>query len=208
MRTYQARLAVDDDAPLRAYASVFSRALRSLHASRHSGGVMSKPRFVRTFGLTSRQYNAVKFSLDGMESSIVELRPGRVADLQQRIKAADKKLSKLLDPKPQKTQQSTREKRVTRTLEDLRAQAARAAKSREFKIHNVTRRREDLARRMAALEAEEHPRICFGSRKLFNAQHHLAENGFESHVDWLANWQAQRDAQFFVLGSKDESGGC
>jgi ABC-type sulfate/molybdate transport systems ATPase subunit len=30
-----------------------------------------------------------------MESSIVELRPGRTADLQQRIKAADKKLAKL-----------------------------------------------------------------------------------------------------------------
>src|SRR5450755_614497 len=106
MRTYQARLAVDDDAPLRAYASVFSRALRSLHASRHSGGVMSKPRFMRKFGLTSRQYNAVKCSLDGMESSIVELRPGRIADLQQRIKAADKKLAKLRDPKAKQTQKS------------------------------------------------------------------------------------------------------
>jgi hypothetical protein len=81
MRTYQARLAVDDDAPLRKYAAVFSHALRSLHASRHAGNVESKPRFMRAFGLTSRQYNAVKFSLDGMESSIVELRPGRIADL-------------------------------------------------------------------------------------------------------------------------------
>src|ERR1035441_4085671 len=100
MRTYQARLAVEDDAALRAYAPVFSRALRSLHASRHAGSVLSKPRFIRQFGLTSRQYNAVKFSLDGMESSIVELRPGRIADLQERIKAADKKLAKILDAKP------------------------------------------------------------------------------------------------------------
>jgi hypothetical protein len=37
MRTYQARVAVDDDAQLRAYADVFGRALRHLHASRHSG---------------------------------------------------------------------------------------------------------------------------------------------------------------------------
>ena len=102
MRTYQARLAVNDDAPLREYAAVFSRALRSLHASRHSGGVESKPHFMREFALTSRQYNAVKFSLDGMERSIVELRPGRIADLQQRIKAADMKLAKLLDPKSKK----------------------------------------------------------------------------------------------------------
>src|SRR5450755_2780446 len=205
MRTYQARLAVDDDAPLRAYASVFSRALRSLHASRHSGSVLSKPRFMRKFGLTSRQYNAVKFSLDGMESSIVALRPGRTADLQQRIKAADKKLAKLLDPKPKK---SARKKSVARTFEQLRADAVRAAESLALKIHNVTRRRADLARRLAALQTEDLPRICFGSRKLFNAQHHLHENGFDSHQDWLLLWQEKHDSQFFVLGSKDESGGC
>jgi hypothetical protein len=169
---------------------------------------LAKPRFLRKFGLTSRQYNAVKLSLDGMESSIVELRPGRIADLQQRIKAADKKLAKLIDPKPKKTKKTKKSASKTRTFEDLRAPAVRAAKSRAFKIHNVTRRREDLARRLAALEAEERPRICFGSRKLFNAQHHLEENGFESHADWLETWQEKRDSQFFVLGSKDESGGC
>ena len=172
------------------------------------GNVLAKSRFMQKFGLTSRQYNAVKFSLDGMESSIVALRPGRLADLQQRIKAADKKLAKLLDPKPKKITKSVSTKSVARTFENLRARAALATTSRAFKIHNITRRREDLARRLVALEAERHPRICFGSRKLFNAQHHLAKNGFASHADWRARWQARREAQFFVLGSKDESGGC
>ena len=208
MRTYQARLSVVDDAPLHAYAGVFGRALRSLHASRHSGKVVPKPDFMRAFGLTSRQYNAVKFSLDGMESSIVELRPGRIADLRHRINAADKKLAKLLDSTSQKTKKSLCKNGVTRSFEDRRAQAARAAKSRAFKIHNVTRRRVDLTRRLAALEAQGHPHICFGSRKLFNAQHHLAENGFDSRTAWMVAWRAKRDAQFFVLGSKDESGGC
>jgi hypothetical protein len=139
---------------------------------------------MREFGLTSRQYNAVKFSLDGMESSIVELRPGRIADLQQRIKAADKKLAQLLDPKPVKRKTATKRS------------AGKECKPRAFE------------RRLAALKAEGRPRICFGSRKLFNAQHHLAENGFDSHADWFEAWQAKRDSQFFVLGSKDESGGC
>jgi hypothetical protein len=50
---------------------------------------------MREFGLTSRQYNAVRFSLDGMESSIVESRSGRIADLLQRTKALDVKIAKL-----------------------------------------------------------------------------------------------------------------
>ena len=211
MRTYQARLAIADDSPLREYAAVFSRALRSLHAARHSGKPLSKPRFMQAFGLTSRQYNAVKRSLDGMESSIVALRPGRIADLQHRIQAAGKKLAKLRDPKPaspKRSKRSVRKERAPRTFEEQRAQAARVAASRAFKIHNVERRRADLVRRLTALEAEGHPRICFGSRKLFNAQHNLEENGFESHADWRTAWRAKRDAQFLVLGSKDESGGC
>src|ERR1035438_8433259 len=157
MRTYQARLSVgcDDEASLREYAAVFSRALRSLHASRHAGSVLSKPRFMRKFGLTSRQYNAVKFSLEGMESSIVELRLGRTADVQQRIKAADKKLAKLLDPKPKqrKTKKSARQKSIARTFEQLRADAVRAAESLALKIQNVMRQRADLARRLAAFQA-------------------------------------------------------
>jgi hypothetical protein len=189
MRTYQARLAVVDDAPLRAYAAIFSRALLSMHASRHSDRVVSKPRFMREFALTS-QYNAVKFTLDGMESSIVELRPGRIADLQQRIKAVDKKLAKLVDPKPAKTAKPKKKsggaERVPRPFEELRAQAVRAAQSRAVKIHHVRRRRADLAGRLAALQAEGRPNSCFGSRKRFNAQHHLEANGFDSHADWLA----------------------
>jgi IS605 OrfB family transposase len=50
-------------------------------------------------------------------------------------------------------------------------------------------------------------RICFGSRRRFNAQHHLAKNGFDHHADWAQDWQDARSSQFFVLGSKDEAGG-
>ncbi len=50
-------------------------------------------------------------------------------------------------------------------------------------------------------------RLCFGSRKLFRAQFALTQNGYASHAEWKADWQARRDAQFFVLGSKDETAG-
>ncbi len=66
-----------------------------------------------------------------MESSIVELRPGRIADLRQRIAAADKKLAKLRDPKPQQrmtrkqTSRPSARERAPRTFEKQRAQATR-----------------------------------------------------------------------------------
>jgi IS605 OrfB family transposase len=177
VRTYQARLALDAQSAgaLDAYAALFGRALRTMYAHRRRRVVCSKPDFMRLFDLTSRQYNAVTFTLDGMESSIRELRPGQVADLRHRIDAVTKKIGR---------------------------------ESRAAKVHHLRRRVGSLRVRLAALESDSGARLCFGSRKLFNAQHHLEENGFASHAQWREAWIAKRSSQFFVLGSKDEAAGC
>jgi hypothetical protein len=51
------------------------------------------------------------------------------------------------------------------------------------------------------------PRICFGSRKLFNAQHHLEANGLDDHKDWQRAWHASRSAQFFIEGAARSGSG-
>ncbi len=49
--------------------------------------------------------------------------------------------------------------------------------------------------------------ICFGSRKLFNAQYHLAENGYSSHDEWLTDWRKFRGGRFFCVGKSTVGGG-
>jgi hypothetical protein len=56
--------------------------------------------------------------------------------------------------------------------------------------------------------ANEEPRICFGSRKLFKKQFNLEVNGYTDHEEWKQDWTAKRNSQFYVLGSKDETAGC
>ena len=51
-------------------------------------------------------------------------------------------------------------------------------------------------------------RLCFGGRKLWRGQYNLEANGYGSHAEWLAGWRDARSGEFFVLGSRDESGGC
>ena len=58
-----------------------------------------------------------------------------------------------------------------------------------------------------ARERIDDPRICFGSRKLFDAQHHLAENGFDDHAAWLRAWHAARSEQFFIEGAARSAAG-
>ena len=78
-------------------------------------------------------------------------------------------------------------------------------------VHHKQRRLESLRFRLARVEqdiAEGRVRLCFGSRKLFRAQHHLKANGYGDHEEWLAEWRRRRDDSLFVLGSRDETGGC
>lgn len=79
------------------------------------------------------------------------------------------------------------------------------------KLHQKTRRMVSLAARLEGMRADHKAgtiRIAFGSRRLFRAQFDLSGNGFADHAAWRNAWHSARSAQFSVLGSKDETGGC
>ena len=48
----------------------------------------------------------------------------------------------------------------------------------------------------------------FGSKRLWRKQHDLKANGYSSREEWLKDWRSTRSDEFFVLGSRDEPGGC
>ncbi|WP_394153624.1 IS200/IS605 family accessory protein TnpB-related protein [Vibrio maritimus] len=84
-------------------------------------------------------------------------------------------------------------------------------KTIRFALHKKKRRLFILKTNLERLK-EEHKNgkvsLCFGSKKLFNAQHNLDDNGFESHEQSRQVWYTKRSSEFFVTGSKDETGGC
>ena len=78
-------------------------------------------------------------------------------------------------------------------------------------MHQKKRRLADLKRRLGVLEsdiASGKVRLCFGSKKLWRKQRHLEVNGYVSHAEWLSDWRDARGDEFFMLGSRDETGGC
>ena len=53
------------------------------------------------------------------------------------------------------------------------------------------------------------PAVLRRQEALAQASINLEANGYGSHEEWLAGWRdAARDGEFFVLGSRDETGGC
>ncbi len=66
---------------------------------------------------------------------------------------------------------------------------------------------ESLKRDLVSLETTERLHICFGSRKLFNAQHHLEANGYANHEEWLTDWRKKRSGRFYCVGKSQLGGG-
>lgn len=183
--TYQTRLVLDvaQTQALDAYAALYGRAERSLFASMQKDVSINdlKREFLPKFGITARQFNAVRVGLEGKIDSIKARRPELIAELQGRIKQATKVVAKLaLRP----------------------TQAA--------KLHQKKRRLHILQTKLVAMQADHKAgkvRLCFGSKRLFNAQFDLQANGYADRTEWKADWQDSRCDQFFVLGSQDETAG-
>jgi IS605 OrfB family transposase len=185
----------DADRALKAYAALFSRSTRHYYSAAKKGEAPKKPVFSREHGLTARQFNAVKVSVEGMVQSQIGNLPGYLTQAQQKAERLEKRLianrekAQVLDAKGQKD----RAQKLWRSLPGMRS-----------KIQHLHSEAKQLAERIKSKTTA----ICFGSKRLFNAQHHLAKNDYADHQAWKNDWQASRSNQFFVLGSSDENGGC
>ena len=183
--TYQTRLVLDtaQTAALNAYAALYGQAERSLFAALQTDATLNdlKRTFQPKFGITARQFNALRVGLEGKIDSIKARRPELMAELKTRIKKAQK---------------------VVAVLALRPTQAA--------KLNQKKRRLHILQTKLEAMQSDHKEgkvRLCFGSKQLFNAQFDLQANGYADHAQWKSDWQEARSSQFFVLGSKDETAG-
>jgi len=192
--TIETRLPRETSAPVReallAYAELFSRAGRHYFARTSRGEKVHKTDFSNEYGLTARQFNAVKVTIEGLIDSQRSNLPNYA--LQCEAKAEG----------------------LGRRIDQKKALAARANAKRQAKlwrtIHQMQRRVQSLRDRATVFRQridQDDIRICFGSRQRFKSQRHLEKNGYADHDAWAADWRAARASQFFVLGSKDENAG-
>ena len=183
--TYETRLRLGDgeSAALRCYAELFCQLERKLFAGLQAGGAVTdlKREYLGKYDIPARMFNSVHASLRGR----MESRRESLAQQRDMLAAA--------------IQQAERVLAVVRKKGELGS------------VHQKQRRLESVRYRLARVErdiSEGMVRLCFGSRKLFRAQNHLEANGYADHGEWLAEWRRRRDDSFFVLGSRDETGGC
>ena len=181
--TYHTRVSDDFGVALAAYGELYSRVQRKLFSEVCAGrsAVSLKSAYLEKYEIPARMFNGIRVSLDGKVSSIVEQQKLLVDDLQGQIARAERQIS------------------------------AASEYGRWQQVHHKKRRLSNLKSRLAGLESDirdSRIRLCFGSKRLWRKQHNLKANGYKSHAEWLRDWQEARSDEFFVLGSRDESGGC
>lgn len=182
MATYQTRVALDTKQSmiLEEYAHLSNVLEHALYAEVAKGKTSAscKNLFLKKYGVTARQFNACRVSLEGKIAACQAGKEQAIIELKEKITSLDKKIEKL-------------SKKKSLTLHQKK-------RRRETLHYRLSQLENDLK--------ENRHRLCFGGKKLFRAQFSLEENGFTSHEDWKKAWQSRND-QFFTLGSKDESSG-
>ena len=188
--TYQTRISdyadldrLEGDAALAAYAELYGRVQRKLFADIAAGrwpGSLKRV-YLEQYGIPARMFNALRVSLEGKVASVREAQELHRDTLHRRISRAERQISDA------------------------------GKQGRWQQVHQKRRRLGSLRQRLAALESDiagDKVRLCFGSKRLWRKQHDLEANGYASHEEWLADWRDARSGEFFVLGSRDETGGC
>ena len=156
----------------RPYAELYSVLQRRLFADVCSGNPTAslKSDYIRRYGIPARVFNAIRVTLEGRMSAAKESQKLHRQTLEGLIARAEKQLSSLV------------------------------GRATPQKLHQKRRRLANLKHRLRNVSADTDAgrlRLCFGSKKLWRSQYDLEANGYESHVEWLADW---RDARGQVPG--------
>ena len=178
-RTYQTRIDDDLNDPLSAYASLMTHVEHNLFADMAADKIAGdlKSSYLKDFQITARQFNATRVKLEGKIDSILQLLSSRIEIKKNQIESLEVTIARLKNKKT---------------------------------LHQKKRRLAQLKYQLKKLETTHKDKkvaLCFGTKKLFQAQFNLESNGYLSHEEWKNDWKQVRASEIFILGSKDETSG-
>ena len=152
------------------------------------------------FGITKRTANSIIYDVTGRWNALVELKKTESSLLQDKITALEEDIS-LLKEDIGSLAVLAAENRLS--ADDL--VKYKGKKRSLFYKKQKLKKKKDQAMQLKKNIQEGNLKICFGGRKLFDAQNRLAENGFHSHRQWYKEFVSKRDSNILYLGSKDET---
>lgn len=194
--TYQTKVPSDLVSYCEAMGFLFGNVERHLYKDLERGENLNnlKKAYQVRFGINARQFNSVHSSIKGKVESLKECHKRHINDISERIKDLEKSIKKL-----------ARHLKSARTACALKGKSPR--KLIKWKLHQKKRKLAALKVKLDKIKSRT-PSLVFGGKKLWKAQFNLEANNYESHEQWLNDWNDARSSQFMLVGSKDETNGC
>lgn len=210
--TIETRLNQKDNAEIieyaKEYTTLYGKMIRfTWHRIKNGGQLpMKKPAFntllQKTFGVNKRVANSVIYEIEGVYRALYQLKWNEFFQLKTKISKKYKKYEKL-----QQKVYVLKKKAKSNSLSDSQLSYYRKLKADLFHAKQKLNRMNRSLKNILAVLNSRKLEICFGSKKLFLAQHHLTENHMTSHKVWYEAFCKRRDNRALYIGSKDERRG-
>ena len=202
--TYSTRLRISAEADKRYLDGRFeyySHIEHSLFNGLARGRLQTKglrDRTAHKYGISGRQANSLVHKAQGRLQSLKALKTHEKNSLAQRIESIQDKLQAISDDIAAMKQDAAENIITEQQLIKLRRL--------KTKKHRLSLKLNQLRQRLAGFEKHACS-LCFGGKRLFKAQHHLEDNGFDTHAAWLRRWRKARANSWYFLGASAESFG-
>ena len=166
------------------------------------------PAYQAKYLISKRHFDSIRKLLEGKVSSILALNKSYLQEAKDKIKTIEKDLSK-------QTKIYTSYKEKYKLNNNQLSPVETNLKKNLFKKINYNQQRLDrLNSKLKYLEEIKktgNVRLCFGSNKLFRQQFEVNKTNnlteFKNHNAWYKEWFYQRNKEFTLIGSKDETAG-
>ena len=190
---------------VREFNVLYGKALRFTWHRYNNGGHFGRKKsefktsLQKKFPLNNRMANSVIHEVQGTYSALLELKRYQFFQLKTKMKNLYKKREKL-----ERKVFVLKEKVKNNQLSPSSLRYYKRQKAKIFFTNQkINRLRQSMVNVLKELQSKD-LKICFGSKKLFNAQYHLKENNLTSHKVWLERFRKQRDNRSLYIGSKTE----
>lgn len=165
------------------------------------------PAYQSKYLISKRHFDSIRKTLEGKVSSILSLNKNYILDTKDKVKSIEKDLAK-----QNKTYNSYKEKlkkdnQLTLIEHNLKRNLYSKIKYNQQRLLKLNNKLKELEN----IRDTGNVRLCFGSNKLFRQQFLINSNNnltpFKTHNDWYKEFTYQRNKEFTLIGSKDETAG-
>ena len=165
------------------------------------------PLYQTKYLISKRHFDSIRKLLEGKVSSILALNKSYITETKDKIKAIEKDLLK-----QNKTFNSYKEKiikngQLTLIEHNFKQKLFTKINYNHIRLYKLKSKLKSLEE----IKETGNVRLCFGSNKLFRQQFQINKTNnlteFKTHNDWYKEFNYQRNKEFTLVGSKDETAG-